>query len=330
MPTLGTYVRDIIPLRHWDLTCSILVPLTVCLVASSQFCCANQVDAQSGGPALMSGCMLRNLVQNRSSIFDGCGNFDVFAEINGPRTIVGPRKPRKKSDDIPALLLDDGSLDFHTLHNGIDCNRIFFPQYFNLLDIHEAYPNATFVLNTRDFDSWIKSVQKWNRCLDWQFISEFYQRGELDRMPVDPNNKTERIDLLRIIYDKHHDQIRRFVKDFPSHAMVEVDILDPKAGEILGDAFGLDPSTWGKVNSNHGGITGHNINFFSSPTIQMMLFLETLIPDPDESPFLAMALVFVMTVTITLTLLLGAQYFYLRYGRRYLWRLRRMFSRRND
>lgn len=267
--------------------------------------------------------MLDNLIRNRS-IFRHCGHFDVYAEINGPRPVV--RAQTGPNEFQPAVLLDDGSLDFESAEPN-KRNRIFFPQYFNLLDIHEAYPNATFILNTRDFDSWIHSVQNWfGDNLDWQFINEFYRRGQLDRLPDDRNNQTQKAELMRIIYDKHHDQIRRFVQDYPSHILVEVPILHPNASQILADAFGLDASKWAKVNAKK---AQSRIMLF--PGVQRTIrYFENLIPDYDEEPFQYLLMVVVLTFVGTYTALEGIRLFYQRcYRRRRGVPLGSFFRRRN-
>ncbi len=214
----------------------------------------------------MAGCMLQNIVNNRS-IFEECGDFDVYAEINGPRSIIRKKLRRKhiNMSNETGVLQDDGTADLKSYDPLTDSStRIFFPQYFNLDDMHESYPNATFILNTRPFESWIKSVQSWGVGLDWQFVNEFYHRGELDSLPNDKTNKTEMANIMRQIYDRHHERVKQFVIDHPSHTLIELPILDPNAGDILGKAFGLDATQWGRYNEN-------SINSFASLD---KLFLE--------------------------------------------------------
>lgn len=245
--------------------------------------------------------MLKNLNRNRS-IFHNCGNFDVYAEINGPRPIVW-----NKSEGIRGLLLDDGELD---LEDSFDPRekfgkRMFFPQYFNLDDIHKHYPNATFILNTRPFDSWIHSVQSWaDGETDWQFVNEFYHRGELDSLPEDKNNDTEMALIMRDIYDRHHARVRQFVQDNPSHAMVEVPILDPNAGKILGDAFGLDPKRWGQVNVNGG--VGENQQI-------VIDFLQELVPNLGRNRLKSLYLIASLAIIWSLGMTLGLRYIQRKY-----------------
>jgi Sulfotransferase domain len=260
---------------------------------TQQYCCGNQKTAQGGGPGLMSQCMVRNLASNRS-LFHECGEFDVYAEINGPRPVIQPKKRRGLPSAVlrPGLLLDDGTLDHASYEGhraaGSKVHRIFFPQYFNIQDIHDHYPNATFILNTRPFDSWIKSVQDWGDDLDWQFVNEFYQRGVLEYLPNDRRNHTEMAEIMREVYDLHHKRVRQFVKEHPSHTLVEVPILHPNASEILGQAFGLNSSAWGRHNSKENRDT-------QTTVFHELLFLENWFLEWLDNPIIALSVGFGMT-----------------------------------
>ena len=54
---------------------------------------------------------------------------------------------------------------------------------------------------------------------------------------------------LTKFYLGHSERIRNFVRDHPSHALVEVDIEDGRAGEIMQNAFGINKQCWGKQNA---------------------------------------------------------------------------------
>ena len=97
----------------------------------------------------MASCLLFNLGNNETKkvMMDGCGDLDVYSEINGPRRT----KHHPKNGKV-GYLMDDGTFDY----NGPG-NRIFLPQHFRIQDVHESYPNATWILNWRDADSWIES-----------------------------------------------------------------------------------------------------------------------------------------------------------------------------
>ena len=72
-------------------------------------------------------------------------------------------------------------------------------------------------------------------------------QGEI---PSVPQNISEMRTFLREIYLDHFDMVRGFVKNHPSHNLVEINITASDAGETLADAFGLSPLAWSNVNKN--------------------------------------------------------------------------------
>jgi hypothetical protein len=74
---------------------------------------------------------------------------------------------------------------------------------------------------------------------------------EIDRLP---SNQTEMVRFLETIYEEHHNRIRDFVQRHPSHALVEVNITEDSAGDVLAEAFGLDAKRWTQKNKNKKGI----------------------------------------------------------------------------
>ena len=190
----------------------------------------------------MADCLLDNLRRNKSTnMFDRCGHFDLYSEINGPRRVKYHPKVSKKT----GYLLDDGSFDFDG-----PGKRIFFPQHFRIQELHEAYPNATWILNWRDFDSWIESVIQWgmdDRLHD-QFINEYYMQGAIQSLPG--HNSTAIKETMKKIYFDHHKLVRSFVQRHPTLALVEVNITHENASKVLADAFGLNPGAWKIVNKN--------------------------------------------------------------------------------
>ena len=61
-----------------------------------------------------------------------CGNYEVFAEMNGPR------KTTVNETGHTGVMLDDGTYDFDG-----PTNRIMLPQHHYLQEIHDEYPQAT-------------------------------------------------------------------------------------------------------------------------------------------------------------------------------------------
>jgi hypothetical protein len=116
---------------------------------------------------------------------------------------------------------------------------IFLPQRFQLDALHAYAPNATFLLNVRPSHDWVHSVSNW-----------FGLGGRfLNRFKIDVRN-VNRQEVLREIYDNHTVFVRDFVRQHPSHKLVEVDISSPMAGQVLANAFGVDESCWGQHNRN--------------------------------------------------------------------------------
>lgn len=205
------------------------------------YCCGAQKGPQMGCPSLMAGCLLKNLRRSQTKILKGCGNqIDVYAEINGPR-----KKKWHPFTGKTGWLLDDGSVDFESPKQ-----RIFFPQHFRIDAVHRSYPNATWILNWRDVEPWIDSVMKWGDNLHYQFAYEYYMQGVISHIP---QNMTEMRSFLRQIYLQHFEMVRDFVQTHPSHALVEVNITHPEAGQVLADAFGLSSVAWTNVNKNRKG-----------------------------------------------------------------------------
>jgi hypothetical protein len=246
------------------------------LKAQHWYCCNPQPSPQKGGPELMAGCMMKNIRHNQTNIFQGCGDdtLEVFSEINGPR-----RKKIHPLTGKTGYLNDDGSIDY----NGPG-NRIFLPQHFRIHQIHEAYPNATWVLNHRPIDSWMKSVLSWGDDLHNQFFNEYYMQGAISEIPSD-NNMTSVRALLQRIYQEHYDMVIDFVRKHPSHALVQVNITDENAGKVLGQEFGLDPLAWSNVNKNRKGEfeawrrhrTYHQTYDFENSSLWWLLISVTLI-----------------------------------------------------
>lgn len=206
------------------------------------YCCKKQHHPAQGGPRLMAGCLLNNLKKgNETNIFNGCGNLDVFSEINGPRKARNHPTIRNKK----GYLLDDGSFDFDG-----PGERLFFPQRFRIQELHDSYPNATWILNWRDFDPWIDSVMKWGSVeLHYQFLNEFYMQGAIPSIPPS-SNLTLVKEVMKKIYLEHFDLVRDFVREHPSHALVEVNITDKNASMVLAEAFGLNTTAWKHVNKS--------------------------------------------------------------------------------
>jgi hypothetical protein len=200
----------------------------------------------------MSRCILENIIEG-NPILDGCGDFEVYSEINGPRRLKGFENPEYNDRN----LLDDGTLE--SMQQSMRHPRILLPQHHYLDRIHEQYPNATFLLNLRPVEQWVESVMKWPTGLKLELPTEFFAQhrqhngssSQYDERIHPPRGSSELPDMLRHIFDFHSQHVREFVKQHPSHTLIEVDITDDSAGTILADAFGLNETCWGHFNKNN-------------------------------------------------------------------------------
>lgn len=247
------------------------------------YCCGKQPDAQSPPKSAsstkndrgssqattettvtyMSDCLRYNL-QNKFPLLDGCGDFDIYTELNGPhRDLTQPANYHYKTGKKP---------------------RIFLPQYFHLKELHEAAPAATWILNTRPVEDWIRSVQSVPaHQLTHQFLHEITHFTNLSltepsidtqtfasprekllldaalednsdhrqlgagslRRPAEEVAKTSlskkqvtNEELLRRFWDDHLQKVQGFTKAHPSHRLVIVDIANPDAGFELASDLG--------------------------------------------------------------------------------------------
>jgi hypothetical protein len=283
-------------------------------------CCEEQNNPiQTKSNKLMSRCMIENLIlssstssssttssttSNNRTIFNNCGNYDVYTEINGPRNFVDYRS---------RTLLEDGTLlsMMDSISNKL---RIFFPQHHHLYNIHEQYPNSTFIFNYRPIQSWIDSVLAWDdhdttstssSGLSIQLLNEFYYQNStrflfLDndddsnnnhnnnhnnsssnknknyKTPPYFNSKNSRNNnnnirkYLEIIYRYHLQYVQEFVIKYPSHTLIEIDITNKDTGKNLIDALfggvgvGVGVGVGGGLKEDCWGHFNQNINYDSS------------------------------------------------------------------
>mmetsp|Transcript_26305 Transcript_26305/g.30306 ORF Transcript_26305/g.30306 Transcript_26305/m.30306 type:complete len:388 (-) Transcript_26305:335-1498(-) len=122
---------------------------------------------------------------------------------------------------------------------------MYLPQWTNLHEIHQQFPRATFILNMRNPKQWIKSIDKW-QDLRQRFI-------DLDLGHAFPKGAGKTDAELEAFYLLQAQKVRDFVKEFPSHELVEIDIGSEDTGQIMQDSFGITKDCWGIRNSNPNG-----------------------------------------------------------------------------
>ena len=101
----------------------------------------------------------------------GCGDFDVYAQM-----------------DVDA----DGN------------HSCYFPQIDALATLYRHYPGATYILNTRPFDHWNRSIHRWYGM---------YNRIRYKcRWPFVQANDT---DFFRRLHEQSQEYIRAFQRETP-------------------------------------------------------------------------------------------------------------------
>ena len=159
-------------------------------------------------PTFCGNCLRDNILEEQSPLA-GCGDFQVWAQMDGPWR--------------------DG--------------QCFLPQLWALNRIHDAYPNATFLLPTRSPDQWVNSMSQGNGT-EWLGPLRGYFRS--CNLPTCGPSCVDSDVQFAMFYKQHSETIRNFAKKYPSHKLIEVDAEDDRAGVKLAAATGLDATCWGE------------------------------------------------------------------------------------
>lgn len=99
-----------------------------------------------------------------------------------------------------------------------------FEAYTLFPQLAEAYPDAHFILNTRDREAWINSRLKHN---DGKYKVQWRDALKLD-------SDEALVDRWRADFDSHHDRVRAYFADQPER-LIEFD-LDRDGPEVLARA----------------------------------------------------------------------------------------------
>ena len=91
------------------------------------------------------------------------------------------------------------------------------PQVEELSALYDQFPNATWVLNTRPMEHWMKSVNEWND------LRERFVDCDIPGLPAGEGDSD---DELRQFFIEHDVRIRDFVEDHPSLKLIEFDVED--------------------------------------------------------------------------------------------------------
>mmetsp|Transcript_31677 Transcript_31677/g.38804 ORF Transcript_31677/g.38804 Transcript_31677/m.38804 type:complete len:293 (-) Transcript_31677:46-924(-) len=147
--------------------------------------------------------------------------------------IIGTCMEEAKRKGLP-LIKSCGDREAYTQLDDTTHTHCYWPQIDALDEIHDEYPDATFILNLRPVEHWIKSLRKWRSY-----------SGRLKTCGMVEDSTDE---LLTELFCNQVTRARDFVAKHPSHALIEFDIEDPSTGELLSNVFGIDEKCWGVSN----------------------------------------------------------------------------------
>jgi hypothetical protein len=240
------------------------------------------VNEQNTGQYYIGLQMLQSVLQNQSP-FSNLQQYQVHAQMDYTSGVGGGSDNISNNNndfdgDVTATTTTTSSATFSASFSSTTsiitssttittATTTIFPQIQLLDEIHLAQPNATFVLLFRPVQDWISSTQSWNRYpFRWAeadipgLILTSQQRYERDvlheRIVVTPQQ-------LQDWWCTHVRHIREFVKHYPTHPLIELDVYDSQSSSLLlSQLFGVTvPATvegnddevvvsWDKANSN--------------------------------------------------------------------------------
>lgn len=116
----------------------------------------------------------------------------------------------------------------------------FYPSVHGLDNIAKFYPNATIVLVTRNTDTWVKSLQKWN---GGQLMSQWAKR--CSGFPSPSKDLLTDTQQWVDFYNHHTQTIRDFVRDHPTLTYFEAPLEAPDTPLQLEQAFRIPAKCWG-------------------------------------------------------------------------------------
>ena len=127
-------------------------------------------------------------------------------------------------------------MDMEDIHR-----RLFLPQHFHLDKFTQQFPNATFLLTRRSNPAdWASSVSAWFD-LQRRFMNVFQIHRDYPGFPQQ---------ALIDIYTNHTEEVREYVLQNPSHALVEIEVDAPGAAEEMVRVFGGSADCWPESEPN--------------------------------------------------------------------------------
>jgi hypothetical protein len=95
-------------------------------------------------------------------------------------------------------------------------------------------------------NDWYKSVTNY-RMKGNLTLGKAMKRADITGLPHGKGNNAQE---LSSFFCNHIQRVRKFVRDNPSHGLIEVDIEDDGSGSYIESVFGIDQTCWGHSNVN--------------------------------------------------------------------------------
>lgn len=127
-----------------------------------------------------------------------------------------------------------------------------YPQIQFLDEIHQEFPTATLILNFRPVLDWIASARHWKQ-MTWRW-SQCSIPGSTciasQRTKKNGYSTCTNVDLS-LWWCSHVQHIRTFVKEYPSHKLIELDLYNQKeSSHLMAQLFQSNETCWGHANAN--------------------------------------------------------------------------------
>jgi hypothetical protein len=141
----------------------------------------------------------------------------------------------------------------------------WFPDFYKIL--YHRFPNAKFVLFTRDSEAWFKSMLSHSEgqtlgntkihCKVYRREKEFYHKVKTDENFKPSEDKVDNLLPLighekhyREIYEIRNKEIIEFFEKHGSNQLIHCDLTDSNKWKELGKFFGIDVPNDFKIHSN--------------------------------------------------------------------------------
>ncbi|KAG7369768.1 sulfotransferase family protein [Nitzschia inconspicua] len=192
----------------------------------------------------------------------GLGRGDMLLETKWSRMQRSAIDKKAKDQGKTKQQRDEIQRQIKVAHLQLDSNMNegCYPQIQLLDEIHQDYPNATFILAFRPIDEWIRSVTS-HRGMNkrWAFFEmpgliltedQLVLRNRTD-LTLRERRPTLTDQQLRRWWCGHIHHIREYVQEYPSHRLIELDLYhEEETPSILADIFGSQKKCWGHKNRN--------------------------------------------------------------------------------